>query len=426
MAYSRLPRLLASFLAFFAVSGSLLADDGLLEFVAPDPYAGIGIDVLDGDRGTRTVYPSCSGGPRLTDTGLVATDRQYSFFLREGDPRYLMIALDGGGACMDPNTCVGTALLGNATYQQTAGDVSAAAELGGIGDVENPENPFEDYTQVFVPYCTGDIFWGSRDTEYHHPLLAEPWTIHHRGYDNVLWVLSEILSYYQTDLDSVPEKVVLIGGSAGGYGVAFALAPLVALLPEETEVYVVADAASGLISEEFYVRTLGGASMTDGVWGIENNVADFMLEAFTGGAAEIPVAVYDALAAQYPDTRFGQYTTAFDAVQIFYYNLSRHIDDPERWLDPVELAPAGLEWTMQVRENLHETAANHNVRYYIGAGIDHTVVGDERFYEEDSAWGVDFRDWLDDMVNEDGEWPWESRWQNVSCVPFCTPVDEVL
>ena len=50
----------------------------------------------------------------------------------------------------------------------------------GISDFQNAENPFADWYQVFIPYCTGDVHWGN-NTETYVPEMGDPITIHHRG-----------------------------------------------------------------------------------------------------------------------------------------------------------------------------------------------------------------------------------------------------
>ena len=36
----------------------------------------------------------------------------------------------------------------------------------GIFNLDNPANPFADYTVVFAPYCSGDVHIGASDTVY--------------------------------------------------------------------------------------------------------------------------------------------------------------------------------------------------------------------------------------------------------------------
>jgi hypothetical protein len=145
---------------------------------------------VDGSGTPRA--PSCSGGPVPDSSGggfAVPADPEFSFFFHGGDPDKLAIAFDGGGACWDTNTCIGSALSGDPIYDLVIDESAAMLNVpGGIGDRNNPENPLRNHTLVFIPYCTGDLHAGSSDTEY--PFLTPGgipavWTIHHRGYDNV-------------------------------------------------------------------------------------------------------------------------------------------------------------------------------------------------------------------------------------------------
>ena len=62
---------------------------------------------------------------------------------------------------------------------------------------------------------------------------------------------------------------------------------------------------------------------------------------------------------------------------------------------------------------------NFNYRFYLAQGLDHTIVVSNKYYTEDSARGVFFSDWVDDMINR--RWPWFSKWRNLSCAPNCLP-----
>ncbi|MGD8572820.1 MAG: pectin acetylesterase-family hydrolase [Gammaproteobacteria bacterium] len=373
------------------------------------------------DRNGVTREPSCSGGPVPTTTGIESADTEFSFFIREGNPDKLLVALDGGGACWDANTCIGSALTPNPVYNLVVDETPGSlANAGGLGDVDNPDNPLSDYTQVFVPYCTGDIHWGSRDTQYVYTLPDNsqlPWTIHHRGFDNYIAVLEWLQDYYQS-MGVAPDKVVLAGSSAGGYGVLLGLPALKARLPTGTRAYLLADSANGVVTQSFYETALGGQALSGGNWGIESNIPSFLLSAFASGPDAMAVSTYTTLAWRYPFTRFGQYTRAWDEVQIFYYNVMLNVDHPERWADQTYLLSNALPWSLKARANMHLSALAPNYRYYIGAGSEHVVLAENSFYTESSARGVYFRDWVDDMVNRRFTW-WGSDWRNVSCFPGC-------
>jgi hypothetical protein len=367
--------------------------------------------------------PSCSGGPELIDTpfGEVPqpANTDYAFFVRPGKPSKLAIFFDGGGACWDANTCVGSAVLGASIYSQTVDEtVEGLNASEGLGDFDNPENPIADYTQVFIPYCTGDLHTGAADTEYTLPpeLGSLNWTIHHRGADNVAAVLDWLTDYYTNEVGRAPGKVFLSGASAGGYGVLYHYPAVAALLPWYTKTRVLVDAANGVINQDFYNRAL----TPNGVWGVWENLAPELANAFSSGPDELAIEIFKSLGAYYPRTRFGQYTTAYDATQIGFFNIARNLESPELWLDPTELAAAAFEWTLRARTYMILTAfQTWNYRFYLAAGTDHTIVASNKYYLEDSAQGVALVDWLDDMVNR--RWLWRSDWRNVRCTPNCLP-----
>ena len=378
------------------------------------------------DRNGVQRAPSGSGGPVLTMTpaGLVPVpaDTDFSFFFREGDPDKLAVLWDGGGACWDAITCVGSALLGVPLYSQTVDETpEELAANGGLGDSLNPANPIRDYTQVFIPYCSADLHAGARDFTYLHTApstgTVTPWTIHHRGYDNVVAVLEWLTDYYQVEVGRAPSDVFLAGASAGGYGVLYNYPAVAELFPRGTKTRVLVDAANGVINQDFFDRAL----TPNGVWGIWENLSPELTQAFSSGPDELAIEIFKGLAWSHPRTRFGQYTTAFDSTQILFYNVARNVNSPELWIDPLQIAISGLEWTLRARiYMLLGALQTFNYRFYLAQGTDHTVVADNKFYTENSARSVYFSDWVDDMINR--RWPWRSAWRNLSCSPGCLPL----
>jgi hypothetical protein len=79
------------------------------------------------------------------------------------------------------------------------------------------DNPFRDYTYVFVPYCTGDVFAGRIDTPYDYdPDPGAEFNVVHRGHLNLRAVVDDVHERYPEDI-----PVVLTGMSAGGFGAIF-------------------------------------------------------------------------------------------------------------------------------------------------------------------------------------------------------------
>ena len=112
--------------------------------------------------GAEVGVPAASAGWRMIDGGDetgCAFGTPYSFFYRPGaDPTRLLIYFQGGGACWSWVSCSG--------MFDTSVERSELAELRGIFDFANPENPFRDYSTLFVPYCTGDVHVGTVERTY--------------------------------------------------------------------------------------------------------------------------------------------------------------------------------------------------------------------------------------------------------------------
>lgn len=387
--------------------------DGWIRIDASAPFT---------DRAGVQRTPGCSGGPVVTETPagpqLVAAETAYSFFVRHGNPDKVAILFDGGGACWDAATCIGSVLAGRALYSQTVDEtVEELNAIGGIGDPLNPENPIADYTQVFIPYCSADLHAGDAVTRYDFAtddggLVS--WDIHHRGADNVVAVLEWLQTYYETEVGQAPSEVFTVGASAGGYGAMINYPAIAARLPQGTRSQLLVDAANGIMTQSVYDDALS----PEGNWAVWDNLAPVLAGAFASGPYDLMKESFKSLGWNYPNARIGQYTTAFDAVQIGFYNIARHPGAIERWLDPVELLAAGFEWTLRARTDMILTAWQvPNYRYYLGAGVDHTIVADNKFYTEDTARSLRFADWMGDMIS--ARWPWFSNWRNASCAPAC-------
>lgn len=371
------------------------------------PIAGP-IDYALPDGRTRTVAPSCVGGPVRTRQGYKPADTRFSFFVQRGDPRRLLIAFDGGGACWNADTCLTAALAGQATYAMTVSETPASlARKGGILGSDDARNPFRDYTKVFVPYCTADVHWGSADTTYTARLLGRrfTWTLRHRGTDNLLGVLDWLRrsgpGEAGIDLAAL-ERLTIAGASAGGYGAMLAFAYASPLAPAAAQ-SLVADAAAGVLTASFYRSALYSAASPSGAaWNVAASLPAHLPHAATllADAAAAPSSLvplwYQSLAALSPQARFAFLTTNLDAVQIEFYALMRgdllpSLSGPRNWyagMHSIALASAALP----------------DFRYYIDGGTSHTVLATNGEYYGRDSHALTPAEWLGAML--DGG-PWE-------------------
>ena len=274
-----------------------------------------------------------------------ADGSKYSFYLRTGDPKKVVLFLDGGGACWSAATC--TPSSGN-RYQTTI----EPPDQGGIFDAGNARNPFAGYSFVYVPYCTADLHLGDADTTY-----AAGLTIHHHGYANGTAALDQLVESFPQATD-----VVVIGGSAGSVS-----APLYA----------------GLVADRLPAAHLTSISDSSGSY----PDAPPMNRILTGrawNAQALPAdpsmpGLFIATGKRHPHIVFARIDHAQDQDQKLHLRLAGTSSD-----DVAALLRANEAQIEKAGVTLHS---------YTEPGDDHMVVDNEDFYSEQVA-GVALSDWV--------------------------------
>ena len=145
------------------------------------------------------------------------------FYVRYTDSDKLIWYLEGGGACTssgfcsynqanlnevlsgDQETCMGS-VTGIAKGRQQPGNQ-------GIFDTANNANPVKDWNMIYVPYCTGDIHFGTLANATVPGLTTSQNFV---GYHNMLKFTARIVPTFKTKI----KLVLLAGSSAGGFGAA--------------------------------------------------------------------------------------------------------------------------------------------------------------------------------------------------------------
>jgi hypothetical protein len=263
-------------------------------------------------------------------------------------------------------------------YDDTVDEADNPANiLRGIFDLDNADNPFKDWFQVYVPECTGDLHLGNATTTYHWG--GKDYTINHKGWVNV----SAVLDWIQTGFQE-PEKLFVAGCSAGAVGSLYGAAYLHALYPD-VPLYQLSDSGSGLGSEDFLQKVSQS-------WGSVQNVPDWI------PALQVPVTeltgakVQTELANYYASDRWAQYNTAHDTTEILAYALMGGTGD----------------WGQAMLANIDEIQdATTNFEAYTAPGQVHCITPLDMFYTREVN-GVKFVDWLDAMVND-------QAWDSVAC-----------
>lgn len=121
----------------------------------------------------------------------------------------IMIFLDGGTLCFDGQSCNAFANDFNFDGAQFGNGPGA-----GVFYLGTTQNPFRQWTQVYVPNCTGDLHTG--DTVQTINIGGVPTTLQLRGARN----FSHIITYLKANFPDATE-IALIGASGGSFGATF-------------------------------------------------------------------------------------------------------------------------------------------------------------------------------------------------------------
>jgi hypothetical protein len=220
----------------------------------------------------------------------------YSVFTRAGNPAKLLIFEQGGGACWQ------NFYFCNILSE----DQEPPSPAVGIWDFDSPDNPFADYSIVYMPYCDGSVFSGDNDVvDANFPFGPVRF---HRGLRNQSAGMDVAKATFPH-----ASQVTLAGSSAGGVGVA-GFAPFLArlLYGNQTDLTVFNDA----------------------------------------GPVAINLFAVGAIAARAADWQFGQFNPASCTA-----------------CDPLGQATAIIDWRLEndvtIREAFYETDADFTNRFFL-------------------------------------------------------------
>jgi hypothetical protein len=200
-----------------AAAKSELRDAGV------DKYLGNSVAV-ESDFGvwTQHTFSQANDGPKCI------TGEDYSVFTKPGDPKKLLVFLQGGGACWQGfYNCnlFAAGPFGQAPPEQPP--------FPGVFNTSSSDNPFADYSVVYMPYCDGSAFGGDNDVvdpgwqafiedRLNLDAGTGPTTRFHRGVRNQSAGMDVAGNEFPR-----AKQITVMGHSAGGVGVA-AFAPFLA------------------------------------------------------------------------------------------------------------------------------------------------------------------------------------------------------
>ncbi len=172
-----------------------------------DKYLGLYAPAVSTDVGDgwtkHTFDPAGGAGP------ICIAGTEYSVFTRQGNPSRLLIFEQGGGACwQDFYNC-----------NVLAEAQEPPAPRVGIWDFDSEDNPFADYSIVYMPYCDGSVFSGDNDVfdPAFGAAIGVPQAVvrFHRGLRNQSAGMDVARAMFPH-----ASRITVAGSSAGGVGAA--------------------------------------------------------------------------------------------------------------------------------------------------------------------------------------------------------------
>ncbi|MBL8920962.1 MAG: hypothetical protein JNJ54_19015 [Myxococcaceae bacterium] len=200
-------------------AGSMgLVDAGLPKECVPDNS--------DAGLARRDGFIEVCADPVMHPDAVCGDGAPYKFSYRpaQGASKGLLLFFRGGGSCNDYTTCWGVDGRGGAgrrvgqmenTRNTAPPVIPALGRTVGLFDRSEALNPFRQYDQVFISYCTGDIGQGMTSQVLPRPSNAPPAapveieTFFHGAYD-VQFALEQMAVVFPS-----PPRIVVYGTSAG-------------------------------------------------------------------------------------------------------------------------------------------------------------------------------------------------------------------
>jgi hypothetical protein len=336
------------------------------------------------DTPTQVVLDEATWGSRCGDGS------PYAFQIRlapAGEPaENVVVFLQGGGVCVFEEDCaaVSTGLL-NA--------LDNPLPSGGILSNDPAVNPFAAWTKVFLPYCTQDIHVGGGTTS-----AFPSRTVHRFGARNVRAALRWVRDALWAELDATTAegyradrpRVVLSGGSAGGFGASYNYHWVLDDLrwPRTT---AVPDSALGLDNGEL----LGVASL--GFFVLTNDAAPLGW----GSRPYLPPYCFNAACAVVPILQAETAARLGGAPEQAILNVSNQVDTTQ--VDTTFFATTA-QWIDAARASYCANRGLPGLRWFLPAVPSHIhgmVANTPRFTTLASD-GVVLRDWLADGIGAPG------------------------
>jgi len=309
---------------------------------------------------------------------ICARGTPYAFFVRRGEPGAPMIVeLQGGGSCWNPSTCQ----KATGTFFDTVEDTRASFRRS-IDGKQRPtgmfdeEGPYQKFTYVYIPYCTGDLHWGNSTIQYSDTL-----TIRHKGWVNA----HAVLNYVRAQIPA-PPRVLVTGCSAGAYG-SWLWAQWLSkhyqqnddAAAKETRIYQMGDSGMGVVTDSFLSESFSNWNFFGG--GFPDFIVPPEEESLltTLNATGITVTkLFEWGALKFTNSTFGQASSAYDWNQAFFYKTMKEGSRADIF------SKDKVAWNEDMNTLYDDAKATRpaNLVNWVAPGDYHCVLGPRHYYAD--------------------------------------------
>jgi hypothetical protein len=178
--------------------------------------------------------------------------------VKRGSSDKVLVYLQGGGGCFNTQTCL---------EQVNPSRIAENRRAPGAGGIfaSRADNPLNDYSVAYVPYCTGDFMIGNKINS----VPFGPQNQRFVGRKNLELILKSVTATFPG-----ATKVVLSGSSAGGAAASGNVAPVKAAYPA-AQLYVINDAGPVLSAGNNFLNDYfptGQQTKLKNLWGLSDTI----------------------------------------------------------------------------------------------------------------------------------------------------------
>jgi hypothetical protein len=296
--------------------------------------------------------------------------------VRRGSGDGLVMYFEGGGACFNALTCPpNPAKFDEGDFADWVGEGRLDV---GLFATDADLNPLGDWSFVYFPYCTGDVFAGNR------PDQATEFGVHQFvGHRNVTAFLERIVPTF-----AGVGQVLATGVSAGGFGAGFNYDRIAAAFPD-ARVTLLDDSAPPL---GFGAAPLCLQQQWSDLWGFDDTLPAGCEGCFPSrGGGVINIGKY--IADKHPDQRFGLVSSMADETIRLFFGFG--INDCKGGFP--ELAPEVFAAELLALREDYIASAPAWGTYFIDNSSGHVWTVDSNYYTM-TVGGTRLVDWVAALI----------------------------